>query len=63
MELRRFATLCAACALAAAQAPALRLLDPDGLPVAGAVVEIRDARGARTAVMERLAIPRPTVTL
>ncbi len=50
MELRRFATLCAACALAAAQAPALRLLDPDGLPVAGAVVEIRDARGARTAL-------------
>lgn len=36
-------------ALATAQSPALRILDPHGLPVAGAVVEIRDAQGSRTA--------------
>ena len=50
MDLRRLlGALAATAILGGAQTFTLRVLDPHGLPVAGAVVEVRDARGARAA--------------
>lgn len=50
MRFHLLAALAAASALAGGQGLTLRLLDPQGLAVAGAAVEIRDAAGARTVI-------------